>query len=147
MGRAPVPTKLKILRGTAQPCRINKNEADPVVTKPDAPDYLDEVGTGEWKRLVDEPYSLGLMSNLDVATLAAYCSSYSVWIKAERELSHQDLTVTTEKGAMIQNPLLGIINVAKRDCVKYAIQFGLTPSSRSKVTANKSTQKSEWDEL
>jgi len=46
------------------------------------------------------------------------------------------LMIKTTSGNAIQNPLVGIANKAKADMVRYAVEFGMTPSARSRVTAN-----------
>ena len=41
-GRKPLPTHLKLVKGTARPHRLNKAEPKPVVAVPAPPDHLDE---------------------------------------------------------------------------------------------------------
>jgi P27 family predicted phage terminase small subunit len=45
--------------------------------------------------------------------------------------------ITTDKGNKIQNPLVGIARRAQADMVRYASEFGMTPSARSRVHADK----------
>lgn len=45
------------------------------------------------------------------------------------------LLTKTAQGNVIQNPLIGIANKAKRDMMAYAEQFGMIPSARSRVSA------------
>lgn len=40
-GRKPLPTHLKLVKGTARPHRLNKAEPKPVVVVPEPPDHLD----------------------------------------------------------------------------------------------------------
>jgi P27 family predicted phage terminase small subunit len=39
----------------------------------------------------------------------------------------------TTKGNLIQNPLVGIANKAMADMVRYAAEFGMTPSARTRL--------------
>lgn len=85
------------------------------------------------------------MTELDRGVLAAYCQSYGRWVQAERALARmadeqsdgdQALTIVTHNGTAMQNPLIGIANKAKADMVRFAIEFGMSPSARSRVNAS-----------
>ncbi len=41
-GRKPIPTNLKLIRGTARPHRMNKDEPAPPVCAPEPPAHLDD---------------------------------------------------------------------------------------------------------
>jgi phage terminase small subunit len=41
-GRKPLPTHLKLVKGTARPHRLNKAEPRPAVAIPEPPAHLDE---------------------------------------------------------------------------------------------------------
>jgi phage terminase small subunit len=43
--------------------------------------------------------------------------------------------IRTLAGNVIQNPLVGTANRAMADMVKYAVEFGLTPSARARIAA------------
>ena len=49
-GRKPLPTKLKMLKGTAQKCRVNPNEPKLAPALPEPPDFLGETAREEWLR-------------------------------------------------------------------------------------------------
>jgi P27 family predicted phage terminase small subunit len=84
-----------------------------------------------------------MLTGLDRAALAAYCQAYGRWITAERalgEMAKRDqltagLLVKTTNGNAIQNPLVGTANKAMSDMVRYAAEFGMTPSARSRINA------------
>lgn len=50
--------------------------------------------------------------------------------KPMAETAHGGLVIATSNGNVVQNPLVGIRNKARMDCLKLAAQFGLSPSSR-----------------
>lgn len=134
-GRKPLPTQLKVIKGTLQKCRERK-EPKPPTAIPDAPKCLDSVGKREWKRITAELYRLGLVTALDMAALAGYCQAFSTWYQAAKELkTEKNLTVMTEKGNVIQHPLVGIVNTSAAEMRRFLVEFGMTPSSRSKVNA------------
>ena len=136
------PTQLKVLSGTARKHRINAHEPQPEVARPAPPDHLTPAAITEWERVIEETVSLGIMTNLDRGALAAYCQAYGRWVAAETALARmaekdaitEGLILRTKAGNAIQNPLVGSANKAMADVVRYAAEFGLTPSARSRVS-------------
>lgn len=138
MGRKPVPTKLKIVKGTDQPCRINPDEPEPVVSLPDPPPEwkkANPVALTEWERITPHLYELGLLTAVDRAALVAYCEAWSRLRQAEAEIAKTGLLVETTNGNLIQSPAVGIANTAFKNMLAAATEFGLTPSSRTRVSA------------
>ena len=142
-GRKPLPTHLNMVRGTLQKCRMNPDEPTPDPEIPDAPPHLSPEAREEWERLALELYELGILSTIDRAALAAYCQAYGRWVEAEEQLRNIDgtmkLTETTSNGNIIQNPLVGIANKSLELMHKYLTEFGMSPSSRTRVSAKKKT--------
>ena len=67
---------------------------------------------------------------------------------AERDELTSGLMIKTTNGNAIQNPLIGTANKAARDMVRYASEFGLTPSARARVGLNaEAARKSKFDGL
>lgn len=151
MGRKKKPSALKRALGTERPGRRNKNEPSPKVVIPKAPEHLSIEAREEWDRIVKEIHSLGMMSSLDRAALSAYCQAYGRWVQAESILNElslsggidKGLTVMTDSGNVIQNPVVGIANKAMQDMVKYSVEFGMTPASRAKVKVDKGDEEKD----
>lgn len=143
-GRKPTPTALKLVKGNPGKRAMNKKEAAVLPAEPTPPSFLSDEAKVEWGRVVGTLYKVGLMTELDRAALAAYCQAYGRWAQAEMALSRMAeadpetmaLTVSTSNGNAIQNPMVGIANKAKADMVRYALEFGMSPSARSKVDAH-----------
>lgn len=142
-GRKPTPTALKLVKGNPGKRAMNKKEAKPDLARPTPPSFLNDDAKVEWGRVVGTLFKAGLMTELDRAVLAAYCQAYGRWAQAERALSrmadkdenNRALMVKTSNGNAVQNPLVGTANKAKADMVRYALEFGMSPSARSKVNA------------
>ncbi|MEB8385612.1 phage terminase small subunit P27 family [Rhodobacteraceae bacterium KMM 6894] len=136
------PTKLKLLTGTARSHRLNPQEPQPEVARPEAPDHLTDAARNEWDRVVVDLVALGILTDLDRGALAVYCQAYGRWRAAETALARMaardtmtdGLIIKTKSGNLIQNPLVGAANKAMADMVRYAAEFGLTPSARTRVT-------------
>lgn len=130
-GRKPLPPHLKIVKGTA---RKRGNSLPPLPpSRPEPPGFLCDCAKAEWARVAPQLYALRLLSEVDVAVLAAYCQSWATFKAASEAIEAAGLTVETTNGNVIQNPLLGIANKASRDMVRYAAEFGLTPTSRARL--------------
>jgi P27 family predicted phage terminase small subunit len=142
-GRKPKPTHLRVVGGNAGRRPLNQHEPSPNRGLPTAPRELTEDARLEWRRVSRRLHEIGLLTVIDRAALAAYCQVYGRWIAAERALAAmaerdpvtQGLLIKTSNGNAIQNPLVGIANKAMADMVRYATEFGLTPSARSRVKA------------
>ena len=127
-GRKPKPTHLKVVLGNPGKRPLNKAEPAPVAARPQPPGHLNDDAKQEWVRVSDELYNLGLLSNIDRASLAAYCQCWSRWIQAERAIAAMaerdlltgGLMIRTQKGNAIQNPLVGTANVAMAAMMRYA---------------------------
>jgi P27 family predicted phage terminase small subunit len=136
-GPPPKPTALKRLAGNPGGKRLNDREPEPRREMPRCPAWLVGEARREWRRMAKELYGLGLLTVVDRAALAAYCQCWARWVKAEGELGADKvtLTITTDKGNVIQNPLVGIANTSMDQMRRFLIEFGMTPASRSRVQA------------
>lgn len=132
-GRRPKPSALKRLQGNPGKRRLNAAEPQPGGV-PKCPPHLDREAKREWKRISQELIALGLLTNVDRASLAAYCAAFSRWAEAEKNLQKFGTVIKSPKsGFPIQNPFLGVANTALDQMRKFATEFGLTPASRSRL--------------
>jgi len=139
-GVKPTPTNIKLLMDNPGNRGIPSREPKPRSRNPSPPAHLNEDAAAEWNRVKDELAAIGILSGLDRAALGAYCQAYGRWAQAEKALakmsnSADGLIIKTVSGNMIQNPLVGVANKAMSDMVRYAVEFGMTPSARVRVTA------------
>jgi P27 family predicted phage terminase small subunit len=143
-GRKPKPTHLKVVTGNPGKRQINENEPQPDLSIPAPPPHLSDEAKVEWGRVCDQLYRLKLLSDIDRASLAAYAQAYGRWVQAERALAKmaesdgvtKGLLVKTRNGNAIQNPLVGTANKAMADMMRYAAEFGMTPSARSRLSTD-----------
>lgn len=134
-GRKPKPTFLKRLTGNPGRRPLNENEPQPKRTLPPCPDFLDEAARREWRRLTEYLYDVGILSELDGPALATYCQAFSRWQYAEEQLAKfGPVILSPDKKFPVQSPYLAIANKAMEQMLKVLIEFGMTPSSRSRVT-------------
>lgn len=140
----PKPSHLRVIEGNKSKRPILPDKIDP--PKPSRPlpppAHLGKHAKAEWKRISLQLHRLGILTEVDRAAFEAYCVSYGVYRDADdrlRELAKVDRTgggamvVTTKAGNAIHNPVFSIRQKAIADMVKYATEFGFTPSSRTQV--------------
>jgi P27 family predicted phage terminase small subunit len=109
---------------------------------PSPPAELCEDAKIEWRRVSRELHRLGLLTEIDRAALATYCQAWGRWIVAERTLREMEkrdqvthaLMIKTSNGNAIQNPLVGTANKAMFAMMRCALEFGMTPSARSRIS-------------
>jgi P27 family predicted phage terminase small subunit len=157
-GRKPHPTHLRLLRGNPGRRPIHA-EPEPAVAAevPDVPPFLEGYAADEWHVVAAELHRLGLLTVVDVASLAAYCVAYSDWRTARELLAKmaandpvmKGLMVKTQAyGAPMQNPLVKLARNAAGDMVRYAAEFGFSPAARSRIKAGPDAeQSSKFGEL
>jgi len=132
-----VPTQLKIVRGDPGKRGINRNEPQSETVAPDlpAPEHLGEIATECWVHMVAMLSNARVITELDLHGLELYCVSYETWREATLKVAATGALVKSPKsGYPVQSPYFAIANKAHEQMVKLAAEFGLTPSSRSRVT-------------
>jgi P27 family predicted phage terminase small subunit len=136
------PIKLRVLEGNRGKGRI-PIEPEPPHISPNPPSHLDEYALEEWRRVCEGLEVMGILYEIDQATLGAYCDAYSRWRAASEELNElkkksrlNALVLKTVSGNWIQQPLIGIANKAAGDMVRHAAEFGMTPSARARLAVD-----------
>lgn len=136
-GPAPEPTALKILKGNPGKRPLNTEEPVVEASIPDPPAELSPAAIVEWERISVELFNAGLMSNIDLAGLAAYCSIYARWLESEKNIQISGMIITSPNGYPIVSPYLAIVNKCLQQMRGYLAEFGLSPSSRSRIKTGK----------
>jgi P27 family predicted phage terminase small subunit len=133
MGRKPLPSHLKLVKGTARRDRLNQKEPKPQLVAPDPPEYLDDRAKAKFTNMAQMLARHGVMTELDVSALARYAVVWCRWIDAEAEIKKRGPVVKTTSDNIIQNPFLAVANKCLLQMAQIESEFGLTPSSRSRV--------------
>lgn len=132
-GPKPKPTALKLLEGTRKD-RVNQAEPHVIEGSPECPDHLDAVAKAEFRRMLGLLHASGVLSRADGTALALYCQTYSEWIAVRAEVAKKGRLIETTEGTWKINPLIEVAHKCKLLCLKTLVEFGFTPSSRSRVT-------------
>lgn len=141
-GRKPKPTALKIITGKPGHRPLNDDEPTPeiIIDTPEYPAHLSGEARAEWNRLYPILARNGMISEADLNSFAGYCQAYGRWQVAESYIAQQGEVLIAgggegKQGMPIQNPYLAVSNKAQEYMLKREIEFGMTPSSRSRVSA------------
>jgi len=146
-GRKPTPTAIKVLEGNPGKRPLNTNEPKPNKKAPRCPSWLEEEAKKEWKRLAKQMEQLGILTEIDMAAFAGYCQAYARWKEAEEFISKHGTIVKTPSGYWQQVPQVSIAQTYLKIMNRFCEQFGLTPSSRSRIVANDDDKESDEMEL
>jgi P27 family predicted phage terminase small subunit len=130
-GRKPKPTLFKILDGDRKD-RINPHEPRPAAVPPPPPADLDPKGREAWDRIAPKLAELGVLTEVDGEALALYCKNYAIACRAEGQIKRYGVTVK-EGSVRRPNPAVAIAHRAHQIMTSILTEFGLTPSSRSRV--------------
>lgn len=100
-----------------------------------------------WNYLVPHLSQQDLLACVDRPALEALCMSYQRWREAELYLTEHGNTCTTPKGYIQQRPEVSIAKGSLIEMRAIAVEFGLTPSSRTRLKKGPGGKKDEDQEF
>lgn len=134
-GRKPIPTRLKVITGNPGKRPLNKLEPRPLASAPTCPDWLSPDAKEQWDALLPELDEVGLLTKIDVSAYTALCEAWALLKQASQALQKDGIVLLDKDGNLIRtNPTVRVIKAAMDTIRALSAEFGLTPSSRSKVT-------------
>ena len=137
-GRKPTPTSLKIIRGNPGKRSLSKDEPTPEAACPAPPAILSPVAKKHWKIVSKQLFDANVLTVLDTDALMIYCEAFARWAEAGEAIRKEGVIITQkshngETEYLKQNPWL-IIQQKSFDQMKaMLVEFGMTPSSRTRV--------------
>lgn len=150
-GPAPKPTALKKLAGNPGKRALNGAEPQPERVVPAMPRGLPRRAQRFWKSHAEKLERLGLLTAVDGPAFTLMALHYAVALEAleiiQQGLAGQagedgtlegaimgGLMAVDENGAMRKHPLLQVWRENSAAFRQYAMQFGLTPASRGRLS-------------
>ena len=149
-GPPPMPTALKILRGNPGKRRLNRAEPKPLVPATlEPPDWLAPKAQAQWRRLAPMLDRVGILTESDTETLAAYCEVFVTWREATDELRKTGILVKRKGLPPGIAPAVKIANYAGIQMRQLLVELGMTPSARSRIKVPPAAQEpvSKWGGL
>jgi P27 family predicted phage terminase small subunit len=132
-GRFPKPSALKELTGNPGKAPI-QNEPKPPSGYPDAPEWLDDIAMAEWNRLMPILDKMNVITLADRNAVAAYCQSYSMYVKAVEDISRNGFTVEGHRGVMSKNPAVQVQRDSLDQMNRWGAKLGLSPVDRVRLS-------------
>jgi P27 family predicted phage terminase small subunit len=133
-GRKPKPSAVKKAAGNPGRRPLNNNEPRPKVTNLPCPSQLQGEARSEWERVAPELARNGVLTRLDEKALLGYCVAWQRFVEAQVQIAEpKSHVLMTKSGYPILNPYLTIADKALETMRRFAVEFGMTPSSRSNI--------------
>jgi P27 family predicted phage terminase small subunit len=131
--------------------RRREAEIKPPSDNIECPTWLKGEGRKEWDRIAGDLEALGLLTNVDVGTLAICCDAYGKYVTATRKIKANELLVEHQNAAskknQVTNPLIQIAAKYADMYKKYMAEFGLSPVARARLVAAKSDGDEDDDDF
>ena len=144
-GPAPVPKKILEMRGSWR-ADVNTNAPEAEQGIPDMPNDFNARSLQIWDHIVPLVNQMKVLTKQDGIVLQRYCILWSRWKVAE-EFLEDNGTFYTKKDSdgeiigMAEVPQVKQANELADKLLRIEIQFGLTPSARSRVETNTTHKK------
>ena len=148
-GPPPTPTKILKLRGSYH-AEHRAGEPEPEVARPDRPEWLCELAAVAWDQIVPELDAMNILGRIDGNALARYCTLWARWRECDDKITKygDSFAIKNEKGETVGfHPFPHSVQANKLCQLLSRLEgeFGMTPSSRSRiqVPGNKPKQEDE----
>lgn len=145
-GPAPEPTSLRIMKGNPSHRPINKAEPQPRAVAPTSPIPLSERAIEFWNYFVPILASMKVLSEADGVPLANLCNAMCTLEEAQEMIKTEGLIMVSKSGWLQISPFQSLIQQQMKIIGDICSQFGLTPSSRTKIKSN-DNKTTEWGDF
>lgn len=116
------------------------------------PKELSKGALKEWRRVIKLYLQLdsGILNDLDMALLAAYCESVSMYKEAQKGYQgapFNGMLLSAKAGIITENPYMKIMTREGQNIAKYAEQLCLSPVGRARMGLAKTQNGEKSDPL
>jgi P27 family predicted phage terminase small subunit len=140
-GRRPKSGAEKKLHGNPGRRSLPGNELEPERGTPEPPEWLSDVALGHWRTLAPELDAAGVLTVADGHALALLCEAHADWRGACEAIALHGETYTRTtaagKSTVVARPEVAMRSDAWSRMKSMLAEFGLTPSSRSRVSTTR----------
>lgn len=135
-GRIPKPVETKEVGGNAGKRKLPAEiDLPKVAGEPPAPRDFQGDRLDEWRRLVADLHEAGTLGRENGAAMEIYVRNLVRMREAEEHvLKHGVIVPAPRTGVPMHNPFLTVANAAAKVVKELAVELGLTPSSRGRVS-------------
>jgi P27 family predicted phage terminase small subunit len=132
-GRKPLPVELKILHGETRKERL-PDSPQPEKAAPPMPRGMEQLARKFWQDHADKLERLGLLTEVDGPAFAMCATHWAIAFLAARAIREEGLYLIDGDGAKRKHPLLQVMRDNSAAFRAWAVEFGLTPSSRARIS-------------
>lgn len=97
------------------------------------PSDIEKEAKAYMKDVLDMLNDNGVIENVDTAALTMLARNYSMFIKANKQLEKDGLTLISDRGNVVVHPAVKIAKDAQTSAMKVMTEFGLTAKARTKL--------------
>ena len=124
-----------------KPLSAQAHEPQPVEGMPDMPEHLTGVAAEKWRHLAELLTDMNVITTADKDMMELYCVTYAAYREALANVAKtgQVLVTREDHGKQVEvkrNPFSTEFHRYADRMAKLLVEMGLTPSSRTRVTAN-----------
>lgn len=146
-GRKPAPAALRLMKGRAEGRDSGGRQVVSLPFRrvpPTKPVGMTRMASAHWDFLVGELERNNILTPLHSGPLQMMCETYSRWKQAEAIVTKEGVTVRhfvkelldgTQIYSVRKHPVVTVAEAARRDYMRMAVEFGLTPSAEGRVKA------------
>jgi len=135
-GRKPIPSSLKKLAGDGfhdSGGRIIPDEPQAIPGAPDVPEELSGDALLAWHSFIEDTQDMNVITHADRGALIVLCETWAEMQQAARHIAKNGTVIKLPNNYPGPNPYVKIRNEARATVLKLLTEFGLTPSSRSRI--------------
>lgn len=136
--RGPKPKSAELKRAQGNPGRrpIQQSAVKVAAERPKKPAGLHATAGRFFNEVADKLAAVNAITSLDGPGLTLAVEHYAIALEAAKAIKKEGLTVEGYRGSEVKNPKLAILNQNSEAFRKWAAEYGLTPSSRARMTAD-----------
>lgn len=152
----PLPTAIKAAAGNPGKRPLNALEPRPQAGEPEMPPDLDGAEADAWREMVPILMQMQVLSVADGTALGSMCRLEVRLRKAREELNATlrraeatgklGFMLGGDKGIARANPLVTVVCALEDEQLRWLREFGLTPSSRTKIATSKEAGNSDIED-
>ena len=148
-GRPKKPTEIKKLQGTEDKRWLVENEMKviPLDQIPSAPIDFDVETKQIWDAVCRELQRNNLLAGCDLEILHGYCVLLRQYFEATEKLKKEGTVIINRHGEKVANPWYYVQGQSLKQATAIGQLFGVTPSARSRISANNTKPTSKLDQL
>jgi len=132
-GRKPKPTAKKRLEGNPGKRKLNKREPKPRISTNITPAQIDAGAKAFTDLYLPQLHEMQILTDADLAAFELMSVHYAMAWRAAEIVQSQGVILKDKFGQLHKHPALQILRDNSAMFKAYAVEFGMTPSARSRI--------------